>query len=119
MSTIDGTVRGNVFTYELALIAMVGVLLWALGGRFTRVLTLKPMLWLARISYSFYLIHEGVLDLANNHLKNEFAIAVVAFTATVAYAELSWLLMERPILHGGNRKEAKLELEAAQPKPLE
>jgi peptidoglycan/LPS O-acetylase OafA/YrhL len=112
-STVDGTVHGNVLTYEISLCCVTGLMLWALGGRYTAVLRLTPVRWLGRISYSFYLIHESALELAGRRFHSAGMIALVAGSGTLAYAALSWYLMERPILHGGSRRAARDEAAAA------
>ena len=114
-STYGTSVVANVLIYEISLCAVTGILLWALGGRFTSLLTVSPMRWLARLSYSFYLVHEGMLELFARYLHSAAAIAVVAAAVSILYAELSWRFLERPILHGGNRRVARHELEAAEP----
>jgi peptidoglycan/LPS O-acetylase OafA/YrhL len=112
-STVDGTVRGNVVTFEVSLCCVTGLMLWALGGRFTGVLRLAPMRWLGRISYSFYLIHESALELAGRYFHRTSSVALVAAAGALAYATISWYLLEEPILHGGSRRSARRELEAA------
>jgi peptidoglycan/LPS O-acetylase OafA/YrhL len=114
-STMDGTIRGNVVTYEVSLAAVTGAFVWALGGRFTGVLTITPMRWLGRISYSFYLIHQAALLLFERWFHGTGVIALFAASASLVYATLSWYLMEAPILHGGSRARARRELKAAEP----
>jgi peptidoglycan/LPS O-acetylase OafA/YrhL len=114
-STIDGTIRGNVGTYEISLVAATGAFLWALGGRFTGVLTTGVMRYIGQISYSFYLIHMCCILLAQKYLHQPLVAAGVAFVGSMGYAALSWHYLETPILHGGNRKVAREEVSAAQP----
>ena len=114
-STSDGTIRGNVGTYEISLIAATGVFLWALGGRFTGLLTTRPMLYLGKISYTFYLIHMALIILAQKYIHQTLVSSAVAFVGSVGYAAVSWHYFEKPILHGGNRKVARAEVSAAQP----
>jgi len=112
-STVDGTVRGNVATFEMSLVCVTGMMLWALSGRYTAVLRLAPMRWLGRISYSFYLIHESALALAQRRFHSAGMITLVAGAGALTYAALSWYLIERPILHGGSRRAARAEVAAA------
>jgi peptidoglycan/LPS O-acetylase OafA/YrhL len=112
-STVDGTIRGNVITLEISLIAAAGVFLWALGGKFTWILTTPPMLFLGRISYSFYLIHETMLLLAPRYIHSRYGIAILAFAGSTLYSTLSWYIIEKPILHGGSRKSKRPEFQAA------
>lgn len=110
-STYGTSVAANVWIYEISLFAMTGLVLWALGGRYTAILRFGVMRGLARISYSFYLIHEGMLQLFGEHLHNAVATAVLAGAASLVYAELSWHLLERPLVQGGSG--ARRELAAA------
>jgi peptidoglycan/LPS O-acetylase OafA/YrhL len=112
-STMDGTVRGNLFTYEIALFAAAGTFLWALGGRFTWILKTFPMQWLGRISYSCYLIHTGALIWADQHISRHGLAVAAAATGTLVYSLLSWFWMEKPILNAGNRRVARIEVESA------
>lgn len=132
-AVFDNTVRGNVVSYEVTLLAVTGVFLWALGGRYTAVLTLPPVRWLARISYSFYLVHVAALDFLPRllprllpaspppflppFLNAPLLVYGAAFALSLGYAELSWRFVERPLLHGGNRKALRREAEAALPNP--
>jgi peptidoglycan/LPS O-acetylase OafA/YrhL len=112
-STVADTVRGNVLTYEVSLLAVTGLMLWGLGGRYTALLRLAPMRWLARISYSFYLIHEAALELAAKYLHHPAYIVGASAADSLVYATLSWHLLERPVLARGNRRIASRELRAA------
>ncbi len=110
---LDHTARGNVVTFEVALFGMVGLVFWALSGNFTNVLRVPLLGWLARISYMFYLVHRGALDLVQRFISNKLVSALVALALPLIVAELSWRLLERPILHGGSRREKARELSAA------
>ncbi|HTV09186.1 MAG TPA: acyltransferase [Candidatus Aquilonibacter sp.] len=112
-STYGNSMKANVLTYEISLVAVSGLMLWALSGRYTQVLRLAPLRWIARISYSFYLVHESMLLLANRYVHTRALAALVAATGCIVYSELSWRWLERPILHGGNRRAAEREVHAA------
>jgi peptidoglycan/LPS O-acetylase OafA/YrhL len=114
-STLDNTVRGNLFTYEIALCAATGAFLWALGGRFTGILNSAVFQFLGRISYTFYLIHLAALLFVRQYIQSRGASAAVAFAIAVSYATLSWYFYEKPILAGGSQRAARLELAAAEP----
>lgn len=112
-STYGTSIKANVFTYEISLVAVSGVLLWALGGRYTYLLTLSPLRWVARISYSFYLVHESMLLLANRYVHTKVLAGLVAGVGCIVYSELSWRLIEKPILQGGSRRAREREVHAA------
>ena len=114
-STQDPTLRGNVGTLEISLIAATGVFLWALGGRYTSLLTWAPMQWVGKISYSFYLIHMCMIEFAKRVTTQPVVSALVAFAGSIAYAAASWYWMEKPILHGGSKKVARAEVRSAMP----
>jgi peptidoglycan/LPS O-acetylase OafA/YrhL len=97
-STHANTVIGSVWIYELSLITCTGLMLWALSGRSVRILTLRPVLYLGRISYSVYLIHIVVLLLVGRHIHNKIALTLTAFVITIFYASVSWFFLEKPIL---------------------
>ena len=52
-STLDGTWKSNIFTYEIALSAATGAFLWALGGQYVWILKTPVFQFLGRISYTF------------------------------------------------------------------
>ncbi len=112
-STMDGTRRADIFTYELALLAVTGTFLWALGGRFTAILRAAPLRWMGRISFSFYLIHSPILFVLLDHFDMPRPIQILTFVLSTLYATLSWFLVERPILAGGPGRT--LEHAAARP----
>lgn len=112
-STVADTIRGNVVTYEVSLLAVTGLLLWSLGQHFNAPLRWKPLRHLGRISYSFYLVHEAALLFATQHLASPIVAIVAASAGALLYAELSWHFLERPILKGGSHRRAQQELLAA------
>jgi len=117
-STMDGTLRGSVVTIEIALVAAAGTVIWALGGRFTGILTAAPMRWLGKISYSFYLIHMSCIMIAQKYIHSVWLAAACAAAASIIYSALSWHFMESPILNAGNKKVAQIELSAATNGPV-
>jgi len=112
-STLEGTWKSNIFTYEIALSAATGAFLWALGGQYVGILKTRLFQFLGRISYTFYLIHLSALMLFERYVQNKGVIVLLAFVATISYATLSWYFLEKPILAGGNRKAAWMEQAAA------
>jgi peptidoglycan/LPS O-acetylase OafA/YrhL len=94
------TVLFNVLGYSFICCVATGLLAFTLGsetGWWMKLMTWQPIRWIGLISYTGYLIHTGALALiaptsspALNH--------AVAFAFTVAYASLSWLFLEKPIL---------------------
>jgi hypothetical protein len=94
------TVLFNVLGYSFICCVASGLLAFTLGaetGWWMRLMTWQPIRWIGLVSYTGYLVHTGALALivpfpsrALNH--------GLAFAVTIAYASLSWLFLERPIL---------------------
>jgi peptidoglycan/LPS O-acetylase OafA/YrhL len=89
----------NVWLYELSLIMYAGIVLWALSGRWAGILMLRPLVYVGKISYSFYLVHLTILTLVRNQLPHYSA--AVALAGSLLYAALSWRFLEWPILRAG------------------
>jgi peptidoglycan/LPS O-acetylase OafA/YrhL len=98
LSTYANTQAGNVWIFELSLIICTGVILWSLSGKGIWILTLSPVMFLGRISYSVYLIHRTVLIALGEHLGGKVTVLVLAFAITLVYASLSWYFLEKPLL---------------------
>jgi peptidoglycan/LPS O-acetylase OafA/YrhL len=113
-STMDGTIHGNIFTYEIALTAATGAFLWALGGRYVGILKTKAFQYLGRISYSFYLVHLVMIMVWQKFVSNKYEVAALAFACAVLYSTVSWYWYEKPIMAGGNRRAKQIELAAAE-----
>jgi peptidoglycan/LPS O-acetylase OafA/YrhL len=109
VTTNDNTRLANVGIYEASLVACTGVMLWALSGRWVDLLTLRPVMYLGRISYSVYLIHVTALYLAAKMFHGTWAVASAAAAIALAYAVLSWQFMELPLL-GWRPKESSVLL---------
>ena len=112
-STLDGTWKSNIFTYEIALSAATGAFLWALGGQYVWILKTPVFQFLGRISYTFYLIHLSTLLFFERYFQNRFLVAGLGMAASITYATLSFYFIEKPILGGGRRKARAIELAAA------
>jgi peptidoglycan/LPS O-acetylase OafA/YrhL len=97
-TTTANTPETNLWIYELSLIACTGAILWALSGKRTGILTLSPVRYIGRISYTIYLIHYTVFILVSRWLQSTWAIAGVTLISTVIYAAISWTVLEKPLL---------------------
>ncbi len=112
-STTDPTVRSHVVTFGVALLAATGAFLWGLGGRYVGILEWSPLQFLGRISYTFYLVHLGALMFFEEYYDNRWIVAGLGLAVSLAYATASWFWVERPILDGGSRRVAGVEVAAA------
>ena len=101
---------GNLWIYELTLLASLGVLLWALSGRHVGLLKIGWVRYVGRISYSFYLIHTTVMLLLEPHVRQRWLVAGLGLGIALGYSALSWEYFEKPILYARSgsavRKEA-------------
>jgi peptidoglycan/LPS O-acetylase OafA/YrhL len=100
----SNTILVNVWLYELSLIGYVGIVFWALSGRAVGILKLRPLVYIGKISFSFYLIHVTVLYIVCRHLHHH-AVAI-ALAVSLLYAALTWHFLELPILQGTRQKLA-------------
>jgi peptidoglycan/LPS O-acetylase OafA/YrhL len=66
-------------------------------GCWMKLMTWKPVLWVGIVSYTSYLIHTGVLALVTPS-SSLIVNRALAFAVVIAYASLSWSLLEKPIL---------------------
>ena len=107
--TTSNTPEANVVIYEMTLIASLGVVLWALSGRWVWMLTWGPVRYLGRISYSVYLIHLTALIALTHWISNENRAVAVAAAVSVVYAAISWHLVEKPILFWKPRSRVRVE----------
>ena len=103
-TTTANTPLSNVWIYEMSLVVCTGVMLWALSGKGVWILTLSPVRYLGRISYTVYLIHLTVYFALVPYLQRDAAMTSVTLAITLLYASASWFFLEKPLL-------------AAKPKP--
>lgn len=105
-STYGNSRIGNVFIYEGALFTCLGVMLWALSGWNVQIIRWGPVRWIGQISYTIYLVHMGFLLLFARYFSKPMT-AAVALAVSIAYASVSWYIVEKPLLsHSGKRKKA-------------
>jgi peptidoglycan/LPS O-acetylase OafA/YrhL len=94
-TTYGNTRLGNLVIYEATLGIVVSIFLSVLIGFGSQALSSFPLIWLGRISYTFYLVHLVAL-----HLLPQVH-ALLALATSVMYATISWLFIEKPILNSG------------------
>ncbi|GGA67948.1 acyltransferase [Edaphobacter acidisoli] len=97
-TTSANTRESNTFIYELTLIIVTGIVLWALSGRAVRILTFAPVRYLGRISYTVYLVHLTVFALVARYVRGTTETVLATLFITLLFASASWFLLERPIL---------------------
>jgi peptidoglycan/LPS O-acetylase OafA/YrhL len=91
----------NSLGYSLIAWFFCGVLLLSLmltKGFILAALTWRPVRYLGRISYSFYLWHWAILLLLSQRIHSTSLLALSGFALTVAVASISWHFIESPLL---------------------
>jgi peptidoglycan/LPS O-acetylase OafA/YrhL len=94
------TILFNTLGYSLIGCVATGLLAFTLGseeGWYAKLMTWKPVRWIGLVSYTSYLIHAGVIALVDPS-SSVIVNRVLAFAVVIAYASLSWSLLEKPIL---------------------
>jgi peptidoglycan/LPS O-acetylase OafA/YrhL len=106
--THGNTRMGNVFIYEACMFIALGAMIFALGGRGVEWLRWRPITYIGQISYSMYLAQVGIIHFVSEKFHGMMA-AAIALAITVAYAAISWSVMESQLL-GGERPKVVPEL---------
>ncbi len=83
--------------FEASLVTSVGLMVYALGGRGVGWLKVRPVTYIGQISYSMYLAHMGIIVAVFTKF-HRWVGGLIAFALTVAYAAISWSLMEKRLL---------------------
>ncbi len=97
VTTYGNSRSGNVLIFEASLLISVGMITYALADKGTALLKFRPMVYIGQISYSMYLVHMGLIKMAQSRFS-QWPAALVAFAATVFYASVSWRWIESPLL---------------------
>jgi peptidoglycan/LPS O-acetylase OafA/YrhL len=111
-STFANNAGANVWIYELCLIASVGIVAWALSGRYVGILRWGPMMYVGRISYAIYLIHTLVLLVVDRYVASRVVAGLVSAAVSVGYAAISWRYFEEPLLFWKPRSRVRAEAKA-------
>ena len=102
--TSANSVLFNSLGYSLSTIFFGGILVYVLGrhaGIDIGMLTLAPVRYLGRISYTFYLWHLAILIEVNRYFHSPLVIAIFAFLLTSLISAISWQFAESPLLGWG------------------
>jgi peptidoglycan/LPS O-acetylase OafA/YrhL len=92
----------NGMAYSLSAIFFGGVVVYSLAissGPTHTLLTFRPLGYLGRISYTFYLWHVAVVILLESYLQSYWLRPATAFAATFVIAAFSWKYIESPVLN--------------------
>jgi peptidoglycan/LPS O-acetylase OafA/YrhL len=102
--------------FTLVALCTAAVILAAVDGRWvvTRVLELRPLRAVGRVSYGLYLWSLPVFIAVNRYGTGWGAPArvVVGLVIAAALTVLSWTFLERPIMGLRNRRRTRLQIEA-------
>jgi peptidoglycan/LPS O-acetylase OafA/YrhL len=97
----------GILALEVAVAVLIGGLVAAPRGPLARLLALPPLAWLGRRSYAVYLYHPVVftyLSRSRVHLSPPLSL-VFQFAVVLVLAELSYRLVESPMLRRKRRFE--------------
>jgi peptidoglycan/LPS O-acetylase OafA/YrhL len=91
--------RGLLTVVALAAVAVIVPVALDQGGPVSRVLALRPVVWLGVISYGVYLWHWPIFLVLNGERTgwSGYGLFAARCLATLAAAGLSWWLIEQPI----------------------
>ena len=122
MITVDGTQRGlyhgGLLLFDTAVAAVLAAVVLAPARGLARLLSVRPLPALGRISYGVYLWHWPVFVVLTAERTGLTGPALLALRlgVTLVLATLSWRLVERPVLNGalvGWRGRLSLPISAA------
>jgi peptidoglycan/LPS O-acetylase OafA/YrhL len=94
---------GNALLYSGTLVLCVSIVILAMQSRgiVQKVLRHRVLVYIGTISYSVYLIHTAALSAVVGLHMYRLAAVGLALAITLAYASLSWFLLEKPMISRG------------------
>ena len=107
------TIFFNTLGYTLIVLIFGGLIFYALGthrGAGYSLLTLRPLRYMALISYTFYLYHHAVLNLIESHFHSTIVAALLTFVITGVIAAVSWPYFESPFLRLGRSADSQSQV---------
>jgi peptidoglycan/LPS O-acetylase OafA/YrhL len=96
--TADYMFRGGYFAFSVASAMVIGNIVAAPEGMIAGALRTRPLVWLGRRSYAFYLWHFPVILLVMTVIHPPGVVAAIAFTVSLLACALSWTLVESRFL---------------------
>ncbi len=107
------------FADTLFALGFLGLLCLTLESRpIARILSIRPLRYIGRISYGLYMIHPFVFGFVGRHAGGLAGIALGS-ALSVAVAALSWKYLEYPILQLGRDRPTGRQSVPVQPAALE
>ncbi len=94
---------GGVVLVSSASAVLIVALLGAPGALLDRLLAAKPLVWLGRRSYGFYLVHLPILAELRRHTHSRAAATLLGFSLAVAVSDLLFRFVEQPVLRYRDR----------------
>jgi peptidoglycan/LPS O-acetylase OafA/YrhL len=96
----------NAALYTLTLVMSTSTIVLALKQRgiVTRLLSNPFLVYIGTISYTIYLVHVSFIGLAWRMNLGRYPSAIAALAITLAYASLSWFLIEKRLTSGDRRR---------------
>jgi peptidoglycan/LPS O-acetylase OafA/YrhL len=104
----------------VAVVATVGIV-WHLvigpAGLMMRLLTLRPLVGIGRISYGLYLYHMPIFQLVQSWHLGYVPTMTLEFGSSTAVAIASWFCLEQPVQHWVARRWRRPSPEPGTPAP--
>jgi peptidoglycan/LPS O-acetylase OafA/YrhL len=101
----------NGLLYETALLLWLGFMVYALAGRWVGWLRFPGLRFIGRISYTMYLVHLPIIVFLQSWIPHTgVRLALAAFPIALAYASLSWYVMESKLLRSNGARSAAVTL---------
>jgi peptidoglycan/LPS O-acetylase OafA/YrhL len=90
--------RGGYTLVSICSAVLISSLTLHQAGPLYSFLTLRPVVWLGRISYGIYLWHYPLSLIVRNHVHSVLGVMVVVGALSIAAAAMSFNLIEVPVL---------------------
>jgi peptidoglycan/LPS O-acetylase OafA/YrhL len=114
------TPLSNAALYSISLLLCTSMVVLAIEskGLLKRVLCNPVLVYIGTISYTIYLVHLSFLYVLWEHTHlGRASTAALGLAITLAYASVSWFLLERPLIHGARKSKAQAHGHAAASAP--
>ncbi len=94
--------RGGIFLASLAVFLVIGSVVLVPSGILYRLLSLRPLRYIGKISYGMYLWHWPLIIMLNHSRTGLLGwnLVAVRLAATILVATVSFYVIERPIRQG-------------------
>jgi peptidoglycan/LPS O-acetylase OafA/YrhL len=100
------TPTANALDYSLSVLGSFSLLAWVLADRgwLRALLASGAMRFIGQISYTMYLTHLVAVFLMRQVSPSKVVVTLLALPISIAYAAVSWYLVEKPLINFAARK---------------